>query len=130
MTKQRRLILDIIRSNSHAHLTANEIYEQAVLSLPNIAVGTVYRNLNILAEEGSIRRVTVADNPDRFDGILELHDHLICSSCGKLSDIKLDNFVDFLEKQTGIQVLNYNLNISYICDSCKMNQANKTSCKL
>ena len=69
MTKQKRLIMEIIREchENRVHPTSEDIFLEARKKLPNIALGTVYRNLNILSEEGVIRRLSVAGNPDRFD---------------------------------------------------------------
>lgn len=51
MTKQRILILNIIKTTD-GHLTAEEIFNIAKARMPNIALGTVYRNL------GSCARIT------------------------------------------------------------------------
>lgn len=85
MTKQRKLILDIIAASSD-HLTAEGVWEIARKHMPSIAVGTVYRNLNILADSGDIRRVPVC-GADRYDKITYPHDHAECTSCGMLYDI-------------------------------------------
>ena len=91
MTKQKRLIMEIIREchENRVHPTAEDIFFEARKKLPNIALGTVYRNLNILSEEGVIRRLSVAGNPDRFDLNVMTHDHLVCSRCGRLKDVEI-----------------------------------------
>ena len=58
MTRQRALILDIMREKSPQHLTADELFNEARLRMPHIARGTVYRNLNLLAESGEILSAT------------------------------------------------------------------------
>ena len=55
MTKQRQLILDII-NRSCSHPSAEEIYREAKQIMPSIALGTVYRNLGLMAKDGEIRR--------------------------------------------------------------------------
>ena len=55
---------------------------------PSIALGTVYKHLNGLAEEGLLLRITEPGSPDRYDRT-ERHDHMICSRCGKIEDIRL-----------------------------------------
>ena len=51
---------------------------------PSIALGTVYKHLNALADEGLLLRITEPGSPDRYDRT-ERHDHLICSRCGKIT---------------------------------------------
>ena len=101
------------------HMTAEEIYMKAKKIQPSIAVGTVYRNLGLMAEAGQIRRISMVNAPDRYDRTLLPHEHLVCQSCGELSDIAVSDLKDYLEKQTGIRILGYDLNLKYICDKCK-----------
>lgn len=118
MTKQKKLVLSIAE-NSNAHLTAEEIFFLAKQEMPSIALGTVYRNLNILVEEGLLRRISVAGKPDKFDHVRDRHEHLICCQCGRLSDIKIDGILDGIKAATGVDVLSVSLNAYYICDECK-----------
>jgi Fe2+ or Zn2+ uptake regulation protein len=118
LTKQRKLILEIIMSSS-GHMTAEEIYMEAKKFMPSIAIGTVYRNLGLMAEAGQIRRIIVPNAPDRFDKSLLPHEHLICQNCGELSDISISDLKDYLVKQTGIEILGYDLCLRYICNKCK-----------
>ena len=66
MSKQKKLITEILAA-SYAHPTASQIFEEARKKMPNIALGTVYRNLGILVDEGTIVRLSVTGQPDRFD---------------------------------------------------------------
>lgn len=117
-TKQRKLISDIIKS-SKEHMTAEEIYMKAKKIMPYIAIGTVYRNLGLMAEAGEIRRITMLNAPDRFDRSVHPHEHAICQNCGELYDVSISNLKEQLEKQTGIEILGYALSLKYICDKCK-----------
>ena len=76
MTKQRELILAIVRDNP-SHLTAEDVFDLARQQMPTIVRATVYNNLNYLSENGLIRRVRMHGGPDRFDGVLEPHEHLV-----------------------------------------------------
>lgn len=124
MTKQRKLILDIIMS-SDGHMTAEEIFLKAKQLHPSIAVGTVYRNLSLMTEAGEIRRLTMHDSPDRYDRSTIPHEHLICRECGELSDITVSDLKNYLEKKTGMEILAYDLNLIYICNKCKGREANE-----
>ncbi len=121
MTKQRQLIYDII-STSHSHLTADSIHKLAQKRMPSIAVGTVYRNLNLMCDAGEIMRVVIAGAPDRFDKNPVYHDHVICDRCGTVSDICTTDLEKIISAQTGIPVTSYDLTIHYICDECQKNK--------
>ena len=117
MTKQRNLVLRVL-DDSHEHLTAAQIYERARKELPSIAVGTVYRNLNMLAEQGRVLRIRTIEGPDRFDATPKPHEHLICTECGRLSDTDLGDLRPVLSRKAGTQILNYRLELYHICPVC------------
>ena len=100
-------------------MTADEIYMKAKSVQPSIAVGTVYRNLALMEKAGEIRRIAIANAPDRFDKSIHMHEHLVCQKCGLLSDVSIPDLHAFLEKQTGIRILGYDLNLKYYCDECQ-----------
>ena len=85
-TPQRRTILDHLRT-SHDHPTAAEIYGSVRARLPRISLGTVYRNLDVLHEDGMIHKIENAGADTRYDGRLEPHDHVRCTRCGALRDM-------------------------------------------
>ena len=51
----------------HDHPTADAIYASIREEFPNISLGTVYRNLNLLVELGEIRKLRCGDGADHFD---------------------------------------------------------------
>lgn len=118
MTKQRRLVYEIVLS-SDDHLSAEEIHEKAKKIMPNIAMGTVYRNLSFLAGKGKIRRISMADSPDRYDGVLTPHEHFICEFCGELEDIRLPGLEEFLINRVGKKMTGYELNLFHVCKKCE-----------
>ena len=85
-TKQRSLILEIV-NNSYEHLSAEKIYDIAKKEMPNISLGTVYRNLNLLFENGNIRKIKSDDNIDHYDNLKNEHNHFICCKCNKIYDV-------------------------------------------
>lgn len=92
-SKQRESIkqyLDVHRT----HPTAETVYLDIKQEFPNISLGTVYRNLNLLADMGEILRISPGDGPDRFDGNPNPHYHFVCESCGAVLDIDLDMQTD------------------------------------
>ena len=85
-TNQRTQVYTIVKE-SVAHPSAEEVYFQAKTAIPNISLGTVYRNLKLLAQEGLIREIHFGSGPSRYDGMLEAHEHFICTNCNKVVDI-------------------------------------------
>ena len=118
MTKQQTLICDIL-AHVHDHMTAEQVFFLAREQLPNIAIGTVYRNLNQLASDGQIRRLTVPGQPDRYDRNPVPHGHLVCHRCGKLEDLFLPDLIPYLEEHSGQQITHYELTMGHICAHCK-----------
>lgn len=128
-TIQKELVLKTVREQKR-HLTADEVYEYIKKEHPNIGKGTVYRNLGILVEEGSIRKVEVPDGPDRFDHTLKNHYHVRCVKCGKVFDVDMDEISDLREKihdTHGIQFLDYDIFFKGICPNCRINALPKDS---
>ncbi|MBQ3126972.1 MAG: transcriptional repressor [Clostridia bacterium] len=121
MTRQRQLIADIICSSCE-HLSADQIYHAAHTRMPSIAVGTVYRNLALMVEEGEIRRIAVAGGADRYDRNLHPHDHLLCVRCGAVCDIGNIPLVsdDTLTSRLpdGWQHQSHELVVRCICPAC------------
>lgn len=117
-TKQRNLVLDIV-NNSYSHPTAYMVYQECVSVLPNISLGTVYRNLNTLVELGSIQRLEVPGHIDRYDKILD-HDHFICLKCGNIIDLERSK-ISYNEMIDGNLVRNCKIRYEGICSDCLKN---------
>ena len=87
-TKQKEIILSIV-NNSSNHFNANGIYLKVKEVIPNISLGTVYRNLNNLVLENKIIRLKMSDGIDRFDKNI-IHAHVVCMICDKIDDVMYD----------------------------------------
>ncbi len=86
-TRQRRVILDILRSD-FVHLTAEEVYQRARNTLPSISLGTVYRNLNFLCGQGLAQEVRSGESGcAKFEAAREPHAHFHCRECHEVRDI-------------------------------------------
>ena len=88
-SRQRESIKTCLMNRTD-HPTADAIYLSIREEFPNISLGTVYRNLNLLAEEGEILRLTCGDGSDRFDGNPAPHYHFLCNDCGRVIDLPLE----------------------------------------
>ena len=100
------------------HPTAEQVFLEMKREHPGIALGTVYKHLNGLAEEGRLLRITEPGSPDRYDRT-ERHDHLICSRCGKITDVRLPDMQERIREALGQEILSYDLRIRYICPACR-----------
>lgn len=89
-SKQRDCIKEFLDGRKD-HPTADIVYMNVRKSLPNISLGTVYRNLTLLADIGEITRIRVGDGIDRFDAVTTPHYHFICRECGSVMDLDMDN---------------------------------------
>jgi Fe2+ or Zn2+ uptake regulation protein len=125
MTHQRRVILEEVRK-TRMHLTADEIHVRVRRTLPRVSMGTVYRNLEILAAQGLIHRIEHGHAQRRFDGVIEEHYHLTCTRCGKVEDAPIepsDNVLDALESALGLLTKNgifgHKLEFYGLCVRCR-----------
>lgn len=124
MTKQKQLILDILR-NTSSHPTADWVYEQARKVLPDISLGTVYRNLNVLREEGQIMELNYGSTFRRFDGNPQNHYHFVCEVCGKVYDVDIpvkQQLNREVEDVLGAQVFYHRLEFYGKCQRCLTGQ--------
>lgn len=118
MTEQRRIVYEIVM-NACNHPTAEQIYMEAKRIKPDIAMGTVYRNLGILSENGQILHIPIIDGPDRYDKTLSPHEHMLCTGCGQVVDAHISDLRQLLAEQSGLDIGSYELNLKGICPLCK-----------
>ena len=114
-TKQRNLVLDII-NRSFEHPTAYMVHQQCLDVIPNISLGTVYRNLNMLVELGKIQRLEVPGHFERYDKMV-CHDHFICISCGSIFDLNRSN-ISYDEIIDGHKVSECKIRYEGTCHDC------------
>ena len=88
-SRQRESIKNYLMTTKE-HPTADEVYMKVKQEFPNISLGTVYRNLNLLTDIGDAIKISTPNGGDRFDGRLEPHNHFLCTKCGRLLDLDLD----------------------------------------
>ena len=87
-SKQRDSIKAFLATRKD-HPTADVVYRNGRESFPNISLGTVYRNLTLLADIGEIARIRVGDSVDHFDYDTSPHYHFVCSECGCVMDLNI-----------------------------------------
>ncbi|MBQ8203210.1 MAG: transcriptional repressor [Clostridia bacterium] len=117
-SKQREAILKVLH-NSKSHPTAAQVYEEVKKEIPNISLGTVYRNLTLLVESGEILSVAVGDGNDHFDGDNSFHLHLHCKKCGSITDVPVDSKTfDALSQSEGFCPQNAVCVVYGVCRNC------------
>ena len=126
-TRQRGVILDILKASCE-HLTAETIYREARRVLPNISLGTVYRNLNFLRDQRAVREIRPSDGGSaRFDGMDTPHAHFHCVHCSALLDIPLPPALEsirFEEEEKISAVSLFDLHVIGSCSGCEGSATN------
>ena len=89
-SKQREALLTLLRS-TRSHPSADWLYENLRKEFPNISLGTVYRNLTFLVDNGMAMKVPCSDGSVHFDGNVNPHYHFQCVNCGKVMDLNFDS---------------------------------------
>lgn len=111
-------ILETINA-SKEHLTAEQIFFKLKGRYPAVVMATVYNNLNRLYQQGRIRRISVAGEPDHYDQNFTRHDHLVCVKCSRIEDIMLPDMTKEIEAHAKFKVIGYDLKIRYLCPECR-----------
>ena len=120
---QREAILDELRSMT-SHPTAEELYNRLRVNMPNLSIATVYRNLEQFSRAGVVLKLDCGGELKRFDGNVNIHPHLRCSTCGAVSDMensKLDKLQDELIKLLPeLECRRLNLEFCGVCPECQI----------
>ena len=119
-SRQREAILNKIRSTT-SHPTADWIFQELREEWPSLSLGTVYRNLVLFRDEGSIISVCNVNGQERYDGNVAPHGHFVCQQCMAVIDIDMDIQPCFTidpENIRGCQVERVNLTAYGACRTC------------
>lgn len=117
-SRKRDAILNCVRSTT-THPTADWVYARLKPQVPDLSLGTVYRNLALFKQEGAILSVGVVDGMERFDGNTAPHVHFICTSCGAVIDLpSLSVPIELAQQVDCGHVTECTLSFRGICNSC------------
>lgn len=126
-TRPRRIILEELKKVT-SHPTADEIYDMVRERLPRVSLGTVYRNLEVMAGSGLILKLEVAGTQRRYDGTIDPHYHIRCEICGKVDDIQIKP-INGIEREikgaTSYDISGHKIEFSGRCPLCKGSIKNK-----
>lgn len=118
-SKQRELIYQCLMQ-THEHPTAEMLYNWLKPENPSLSLGTVYRNLNLLADEGVITRMPFP--VERYDANTQPHPHFRCRKCGAVYDLEGVTYDRELDERVGVlsghQVERHEMVFSGVCTHC------------
>ena len=86
-SKKRDAILECVQSTG-SHPSAEWVFAQLKPQIPDLSLGTVYRNLSMFKEEGLIGTMGVVKGMERFERNTEPHTHFICNRCSAVIDVE------------------------------------------
>ena len=111
-----------IVAGTDTHPTAEWVYERARERMPRISLGTVYRNLQVLAREEKIRAIDAWGKTTRYDADLSMHYHFVCLDCGAIRDVPKspsgDAHLERLFSVPGFTVTGHRLEFLGRCTHC------------
>jgi Fe2+ or Zn2+ uptake regulation protein len=124
-TPGRRAIIDLLVSVGHP-VSIGDIAER----LPGLPRSSAYRHLTVLHDAGLVRRVTASDEFTRFElaeDLTEHHHHLLCVSCGKVTDVTLPagfeqqvaGAIGRLADAEGFEAHSHRLDVLGLCLTCR-----------
>jgi Fe2+ or Zn2+ uptake regulation protein len=119
-TRQRKLILEELRKVK-THPTADSLFRATRRRLPSVSFGTVYRNLNLLKDEGQILELTCGKYSCRYDGDTKNHYHFFCLKCKKVFDLDEPILKDLdkkVSRKSGMVVKYHRIDFYGYCKGC------------
>jgi len=120
-SKQRDCVLRVVKGTK-SHPSAEWVYHQVKAEIPNISLGTVYRNLRLLTEEGEIVIAGLAGTLGRYDANTRHHYHFRCERCGLILDVNQPVEVEMdarVAAETGGEVSCHLLEFRGLCPDCR-----------
>ena len=120
-SKQKETILRIMK-NTNSHPTVDWVYERVKREIRNISLGTVYRDLKLLKQEGEITEVGLGDTLSRFDGNTQNHYHFICQQCSRIFDVDepVNEEIDKrVAQKMGFKISHHKLGFFGLCQECQ-----------
>ena len=128
--RKRSAIFDYLCS-TRAHPSAETVFTQLKPQIPDLSMGTVYRNLKLFCQQGQASVIATVDGVERFDANTQPHVHFICTHCNGVSDLMEmeipQSLADQAAAQCGGTVSGCRLTFSGICEQCYQGKENGES---
>lgn len=120
-SKKRQAIYDALCATT-AHPSAEQLYAELKPRIPDLSLGTVYRNLSVLMSDGLIISVGNVNGEERYDARTQSHTHFVCEKCNAILDVWLDSPVpvDYSAVENCIsgKVYSHSLCFTGVCEKC------------
>lgn len=120
-SKQRTVIMEELCKLT-SHPTAIQLYDIVRKRLPKISLGTVYRNLELMVQNGQVMKLEIGGGESRYDGNSHGHHHVKCQKCGKVNDVHDIPWVKIGEQiqvESGYKINGYKMQFFGICPDCQ-----------
>jgi len=120
-SRQRERILALLKQ-TELHPTADWLYAQLKPEFPSLSLGTVYRNLSLLTEQGLVKKIHSGSTFDRFEARVMQHYHLICTQCDSIRDIELPIYTEINDRasqMTDFLIQEHRIDFYGLCRSCR-----------
>ncbi|MDD2888966.1 MAG: Fur family transcriptional regulator [Aliarcobacter sp.] len=123
-TEQREIVLSILLL-AKEHLTAEEVYNEIKKKYANsnIGIATVYRALSFLEEVDLITSITFGADGKKYESNCKSHhDHLICTTCGKIIefiDDEIEKRQDKIAKKNKFRITSHSMQLYGTCEACQ-----------
>ncbi len=119
LTKQRSAVLRALGDGTH--LSAETVLERVRAEMPGVSLGTIYRTLDILREIGLVQLFSFGGSAAQYEAALEKHDHMLCSVCRTLTNVKAEGLGDIaraIALREDYSDVDYSLTIVGRCPDC------------
>ena len=127
-TKQREIIFNALKNSEAKHITPEELFSIVHQEHKQVGIATIYRTLNIFEELGIVNKQEFTDQAYTYEIMNsdnDHHDHIICTSCGKILEdefLSVDDVKSSLKKDYNFDLSYYSLRIYGICSDCQNNK--------
>ena len=121
-SKKRQAIYDLLCADRE-HPTAEMLFSRLKGDYPELSLGTVYRNLSVLEEEGLVVRVGNVEGQERYDARLDLHAHFVCQRCHRVTDLEpggdLKKLISEMERRYDCRAQSFLFTVKGLCSNCR-----------
>jgi Fe2+ or Zn2+ uptake regulation protein len=126
-SNQRSVVQQVVES-AHDHPTAQAVFDRARTRIPSISLGTVYRNLQLLVQEGLLLERKVDDRPARYEANRSRHYHICCFQCGALENLSVpyQKLLDRrVQKMVRYKLQEHRMEFYGICPQCQADEQDR-----
>jgi Fur family peroxide stress response transcriptional regulator len=123
-SRQRERLLELLRSTKE-HPTATWLYDRLKAEFPDLSLGTVYRNLGVLRDQGLLRVLAAGSTFDRFDADTSTHYHFLCERCGAVEDLPLppDCEIELKAAAGTLRIVRgHRIDVFGLCEACAIKE--------